>query len=775
MKYSVTVKFIAIILCACALVTMAFSGIGIAFMEGYDLYRTPLETVRQKGIDSIGSQIAHAHAQSYANQTLSNAPQEVLDYSGGTDYYTNLYYGQYEVTIYENGEAVSSAGSLDAGSDWEPMSGAWEYVTWIRPSYPVVTGQYFVGENGPAAEEATQPPTEMAAYSGTATDATYPPGEMEESRRITDEVTDASPEEGIAPASMEPVDEALARVADQEPLYSEEYHGYQHDEKTGRSYNIVYNLSYYAAPEYEVRVKLAKNVLMGPDYMLVTALYPYRDYFIPAVLAGLVVFAICFVFLCTVAGRSKNGEVKLAAINRIPLDLYGICLAGLIVLQFLPVVWLFESAYYDRVGSIWDNPQLCLLICCLCGLGIGLCAIGFLYAFAAQVKAANNYWLRHTIIGWCFRQIRWVFRWALKGLGFVGQGFGIVGKGLKATGRGIRAVFRMLPTIWQWIVTAAAMVLVPFFFGLLAVACHGYAQIFWILLCSGAVVADIILVLYGGWCFGTLLKGIETMSKGNLNHKIDTRYLYGSFREFGEELNSLAGAARLAAERQLKSDRMKTELITNVSHDIKTPLTSIINFVDLMKKPHTEAEGEEYLQVLDRQSQRLKKLIDDLMDMSKASTGNVTVELSKVDAAEAINQALGEFADKLDRVNLTPVFRHPEKCVTMIADGKHLWRILSNLLNNAVKYALPDTRLYIDLMELQGNAVIAIKNISKEQLNVNADELMERFVRGDASRNTEGSGLGLNIAKSLVELQGGQMHLMVDGDLFKVTLIFPKG
>ena len=218
---------------------------------------------------------------------------------------------------------------------------------------------------------------------------------------------------------------------------------------------------------------------------------------------------------------------------------------------------------------------------------------------------------------------------------------------------------------------------------------------------------------------------------------------------------------------------MKTELITNVSHDIKTPLTSIINYVDLMKKPHSDMEGVQYLEVLDRQSQRLKKLVDDLMEMSKANSGTMSVELTDLDAAEAVNQALGEFSDKLARVGLMPVFRHPEEPVIMRADGRLLWRVLSNILNNAVKYAMPDTRLYVDLMVLQGNAVIAVKNISREQLNVSADELMERFVRGDSSRNTEGSGLGLNIAKSLVELQRGQMHLMVDGDLFKVTLIFP--
>ena len=202
-------------------------------------------------------------------------------------------------------------------------------------------------------------------------------------------------------------------------------------------------------------------------------------------------------------------------------------------------------------------------------------------------------------------------------------------------------------------------------------------------------------------------------------------------------------------------------------------MTSIIYYVDLMKKPHDPADDKVYLDVLDRQSQRLKKLIDDLMEMSKASTGNLSVSISQLDAAEAVNQALGEFADKLDAADLHPVFRHPEEPILMLADGRLVWRVLSNILSNAVKYALPGTRLYVDLIYLNGNAVISVKNISREELNVGAEELMERFVRGDTSRNTEGSGLGLNIAKSLMELQGGQLHLLVDGDLFKVTLIFP--
>jgi signal transduction histidine kinase len=228
-----------------------------------------------------------------------------------------------------------------------------------------------------------------------------------------------------------------------------------------------------------------------------------------------------------------------------------------------------------------------------------------------------------------------------------------------------------------------------------------------------------------------------------------------------------------AAKKQMQSERMKAELVTNVSHDIKTPLTSIINYVDLLQKAENQAQAEECVQVLDRQSQRLKKLIDDLMEMSKASTGNMPVELTTVDPVEAINQALGEFSEKLENAGLIPILTTPEKPVRMKADGRLVWRVLSNLLSNAVKYALPGTRLYIELTQEQDQVLLSLKNVSRDALRIDADELMERFVRGDISRNSEGSGLGLNIAKSLMEIQNGQMQLLLDGDLFKVTLIFP--
>ena len=288
------------------------------------------------------------------------------------------------------------------------------------------------------------------------------------------------------------------------------------------------------------------------------------------------------------------------------------------------------------------------------------------------------------------------------------------------------------------------------------------------------LLAGIGFCLYSCYAFGRLLENTRRMGQGELDAKVSEEGMVGCFRSFAQHLNALADVAVVAARKQMRSERMKAELITNVSHDIKTPLTSIINYVDLLQKAKTPEEKQTYLEVLDRQSIRMKKLIEDLVEMSKAASGSMTVEPVSADAAETVNQALGEFSGKLEGVGLTPVFTAPETPISIYADGRLTWRVLSNLLSNAVKYAMPGTRLYVDLVELDGNVLISLKNISKEPLNINPEDLMERFVRGDTSRNTEGSGLGLNIAKSLMELQRGQLQLLVDGDLFKATLVFPK-
>lgn len=273
-----------------------------------------------------------------------------------------------------------------------------------------------------------------------------------------------------------------------------------------------------------------------------------------------------------------------------------------------------------------------------------------------------------------------------------------------------------------------------------------------------------------------LKKAGNEIAKGQLDFEVDTKGMLEEFRAHGENLNSIRNGMANAVEESLKSERMKTELITNVSHDIKTPLTSIINYVDLLEKEELDNEkAGEYIEVLDRQSARLKKLIQDLIDASKASTGNLDVKLEKTDVNVVINQALGEFQDKLAARDIKTIIKSDKEEYFVIADGRHLWRVMENLINNIVKYALEGSRVYIDVKEQDKYISVTFKNISQEELNISGDELMERFVRGDSSRNTEGSGLGLSIARSLMELQKGKMEIIVDGDLFKVVLLLIVG
>ncbi len=271
----------------------------------------------------------------------------------------------------------------------------------------------------------------------------------------------------------------------------------------------------------------------------------------------------------------------------------------------------------------------------------------------------------------------------------------------------------------------------------------------------------------------TLKRGADKIADGDLGYKINTAGMYSEFKKLGENLNHIGDVISRAVDEKLKSERFRTELITNVSHDIKTPLTSIINYVDLLNRVDTTPEQRaEYIAVLERQSARLKKLITDLVEASKALTGNVTVNLTPVNLRELLSQAEAEYADKFAASHLTLRDFSPGKPVTVYADGRLVWRIFDNLLSNICKYSLPGTRVYIDTLAGDGRVSVAFKNISKTPLNVSPDELTERFVRGDSSRSTEGSGLGLSIASSLAELQRGSLAVGADGDLFKATVTF---
>jgi signal transduction histidine kinase len=269
-----------------------------------------------------------------------------------------------------------------------------------------------------------------------------------------------------------------------------------------------------------------------------------------------------------------------------------------------------------------------------------------------------------------------------------------------------------------------------------------------------------------------LIDGKE-ISGGNMDYHVDTAKMPQPMKEHGEQLNSITEGLNKAVNERMKSERFRTELITNVSHDIKTPLTSIINYVDLLEKENiSEEKAREYIEVLSRQSAKLKKLIEDLMEASKASTGNLAVNLERCELNVLMDQCTGEYAEKLKAANLELLVTKPDEPITVMADGRHMWRIFDNLLGNICKYAMPGTRVYLNLERQSAQAVVTLRNISASRLNLGEDELLERFVRGDSSRNTEGSGLGLSIANSLVRLQNGTMDLTVDGDLFKVTLKF---
>ena len=283
-----------------------------------------------------------------------------------------------------------------------------------------------------------------------------------------------------------------------------------------------------------------------------------------------------------------------------------------------------------------------------------------------------------------------------------------------------------------------------------------------------------VAICFGAWQMKSLKAAGERMARGEIDEKIDTQHMYWEFKHHAENLNSIGDGMAAAVEQRMKSERLKTELITNVSHDIKTPLTSIVNYVDLLQKPHTPEQESEYLEVLDRQSKRLKKLTEDLVEASKASTGNMNVNIVRTNTREIIEQSLAEYGRRMEQGNLTVIVNIPDEPPHAMADGRLLWRVLDNLFNNVVKYALPGTRVYITSELDGGEAVISVKNISRDPLNISAEELMERFVRGDASRHTEGSGLGLNIAQSLVNLMHGKFSLSVDGDLFKAEIRLPK-
>ena len=483
--------------------------------------------------------------------------------------------------------------------------------------------------------------------------------------------------------------------------------------------------------------------LLGVDMFITLCLgsYVFTDYGIGHVdvhpfatgvliIAGLALFA----FIMRSAGHYRGeSSIEPNFFDRVPLEIY-LAVDGRI---FLGLIGLLAYA----IRLIFGFEVIFFILC-----GIYLSAVFGCMSIAVRCKAHTL--LTNTLI---YMMFDWLHR---------------MWKRLKNK---VHYYFSNLTFIWQVLIAVAALGA----FDLLSYI-WGRWNVDTYIICK-LLEFGIIALLDAKYAVGyqKIRQGTAMIAQGDTDYKIETDGLPKSMEEQAKNLNSINVAVANAVNKQMRSEKLKTELITNVSHDIKTPLTSIINYIDLIKKENiTQQPLAEYIDVLGRQSDRLKKLIIDLVEASKASTGNITVHLATTGLKLLLNQAAGEYEEKAEKANLTLAMNLPEDEVYVLSDGRLLWRVFDNLLNNACKYSQPGTRVYVNLEKKAGKAVVTFRNVSRTQLNISPDELMERFVRGDSSRNTEGSGLGLNIAQSLTEILNGKMSLHIDGDLFKVVLVF---
>lgn len=485
-------------------------------------------------------------------------------------------------------------------------------------------------------------------------------------------------------------------------------------------------------------------------------LYDNRNVIPVICCTGTILALLCFIFLLCSAGH-KNGRegITPSAIHEIHLDVYTVVVA----------VGAFTGLYL-AFGWIGMNPGMINLIVLvvLFAAEVIWCT---LYFMELAIRLKMGKWWQNTILYRVFR---------------------FFGRFCKRVFRGIVKLIRGIPMVWRTALLCLAVCVVEFFGLILFYNDTGVLLFFW---------AIEKFILCGAITFVALMckelqEGSEALADGDLNYKLDTSHMVLSFKEHGENLNSIGEGISAAVEQRMKSEHLKTELITNVSHDIKTPLTSIINYADLIGKEvsgdakdtgdgtgtETAQEREqhisEYAEVLLRQSQKLKKLLDDLLEASKATTGNLEVHPEVCDVSVLLSQAVGEYEQRFSEKKLETIVKQPEETVKVMADGRHLWRVFDNLLNNIYKYAQAGSRVYLNVEHDGQNANIIFRNMSAYPLEMSPEELEERFTRGDRSRHMEGNGLGLSIAKSLTELQKGDMEIVTDGDLFKVVITLPE-
>lgn len=506
-------------------------------------------------------------------------------------------------------------------------------------------------------------------------------------------------------------------------------HGYSYS-RNDQFDNTVNVMIYY---EIDTSIDPAGYRLLEDGYMYADVIDCLVSLSIPTFIIALVVLIMSLVALVSGTGDNLTFFAKIPFI--IHLCGFGLIEVGLGVLG----IWILDETFSFNLLSI---PSAIVL-----GLLIALVMITvFLWTIVNYTRRIKAHKFYQTTLLY------------------------LVVKGIKKV---VRFLTNNVPVTIKAIVGVVILSLIQLVV-LIAIFAEPVFGLFLAVIYKLAVIALVIKVLLD---WKKIKDGSKRYATGDITSNINTKRMIPELRKHAEDINRIGDGIQVAVSERMKSERMKTELITNVSHDIKTPLTSIINYVDLLSKHEGESADEttkEYINVLDRQSSRLKKLIEDLIEASKASSGNIEMKIEKVNASMVVNQAIAEFSDKLQKNNLSVITNLDEMPDAPIeADGRYLWRVVDNLLNNICKYSMAGTRVYVDIVQTDETISISFKNMSATPLNISADELTERFVRGDSSRNTEGSGLGLSIARSLTELMGGNLDIAIDGDLFKAILKFP--
>ncbi len=463
-----------------------------------------------------------------------------------------------------------------------------------------------------------------------------------------------------------------------------------------------------------------------------TRLHPWTKVSLVGVIIGMIGWLVSLVYLTLAAGRREDSEeISLSFVDWIKTEIL-IAVFVLIASELLYVVAKVANQKWDVSGLLVASGSVSFLIDAV-----------FLIFYLSMVRRlkAEVMW-KNSLVCWL--------------------------------GRGLEKTFRERSVTVRVLITFSVHLVVCF---VLALGAFHYKSIGAMLLLTVFCGMEAYLMLRKAVEHYRILEGVEEIADGDLNSKIDVDDLHGEDRKLAEAINNIGAGLLHAVDDNTKNERMKADLITNVSHDIKTPLTSIINYVNLIKIEDIENERvKNYVRILDEKSQRLKQLTEDLVEASKVSSGNVKLDMQQIDIVELVCQTGGEFNEKFETKELTIVTKLPKQAVYIWSDGRHLYRVIENLYNNVAKYALEKTRVYVEVSQQEDQAVFSIKNVSERSLameNSSVDDLTERFIRGDSSRTTEGSGLGLSIAKNLTNLMGGSLEITVDGDLFRATIRFP--